>query len=285
MPGLRPARCWSSTSTAPPSITASSSIRAPRCGREPRRRRIPVIVATGACTARPCRGRTELGRRQPLVCYQGALVREMPGRTARPVRRSSSSRSARRRRVGARTSPASRTGTSRRTRTTSCSASRTVLRRGCTRGSAGCHSAWSPDLEPLLAHRDTKAAVRHRGPRRGGSRHRVDDAGSSAASARVTRSNPEFVEILDPDVSKAAGCEIVWPELGSTLADAVAVGDAPNYVEPPEPAGFPWPSPPRDPVLAAADATCAPPEDGRRRRRPPSAGDRLSRGTAGPRSL
>jgi hypothetical protein len=84
-----------------------------------------------------------------------------------------------------------------------------------------------------------------------------------AATARVTRSNPEFVELLDPDVSKAVGCEIVCERLGYSLADAVAFGDAPNDVELLNAAGYAVAvSTSRPEVIAAADATCAPPEDG-----------------------
>ena len=84
-----------------------------------------------------------------------------------------------------------------------------------------------------------------------------------AASARITRSNPEFVEILDPDVSKAVGCEIVCARLGFTLADAVAIGDAPNDVELLAAAGFAVAiASSRPEVLGAADATCAAPQDG-----------------------
>ena len=94
-----------------------------------------------------------------------------------------------------------------------------------------------PDLEPLLASGTTKAACV------------IDDLAEVdraiavmtrelAATARVTRSNPEFVELLDPDVSKAVGCEIVCARLGYSLADAVAFGDAPNDVELLNAAGF-----------------------------------------------
>jgi hypothetical protein len=84
-----------------------------------------------------------------------------------------------------------------------------------------------------------------------------------AGDARITRSNPEFVEILDPGVSKAVACEIVCARLGYTLADALALGDAPNDVEMLIAAGYAAAvSTSRPEVLAAADATCAPPQEG-----------------------
>jgi hydroxymethylpyrimidine pyrophosphatase-like HAD family hydrolase len=80
--------------------------------------------------------------------------------------------------------------------------------------------------------------------------------------ARVTRSNPEFVEILDPDVSKAAACEIVCARVGCRLADAIAIGDAPNDIEMLEAAGYAVAvSTSRPEVLAVVDATCSRPED------------------------
>ena len=119
-----------------------------------------------------------------------------------------------------------------------------------------------PDLEPLLGTGTTKAACVIE------DLVEVDRATALmtrelAGSARVTRSNPEFVEILDPEVSKAAACEIVCARLGCSLADAVAIGDAPNDVELLTARATRWRSSTSRPeVLAAADATCAPPEDG-----------------------
>ena len=64
-------------------------------------------------------------------------------------------------------------------------------------------------------------------------------------------------------VSKAVACEIVCQRLGYSLLDAVAVGDAPNDVELLTAAGFGVAvATSRSEVLAASDATCAPPQDG-----------------------
>ena len=86
------------------------------------------------------------------------------------------------------------------------------------------------DLEPLLARGTTKAACVIEDP------IEVDRASALltrelAGIARVTRSNPEFVEIIDPEVSKAVACEIVCARLGSSLAESLAIGDAPNDIE------------------------------------------------------
>jgi Cof subfamily protein (haloacid dehalogenase superfamily) len=224
--------------------------------------RMPVIVATGRMYRSALPWAIELGVHQPLVCYQGAMVRGMPGadgtegehiyeRALRPE-------------------PALR-------------ALHIARREGwhfqayqddellCEqdRPEAHLYSAISgiqfrlvPDLEPLLARGSTKAACVIEDP------VEVDRAAALmtrelAGVARVTRSNPEFVEILDSDVSKAAACELVCARFGCTLAESVAIGDAPNDIELLDAAGFAVAVVSSRPeVLAAANATCARPEDG-----------------------
>jgi hypothetical protein len=79
--------------------------------------------------------------------------------------------------------------------------------------------------------------------------------------ARVTRSMEQFVEMSSPLVNKATATELVCRRAGLSLADAVAVGDAPNDVEMLEAAGCGVAvRHARAEVLAAADATCAPPD-------------------------
>lgn len=82
--------------------------------------------------------------------------------------------------------------------------------------------------------------------------------------AHVTQSLRQYVEIVDPGVSKSAACEIVCERLGITLRDVVAVGDAPNDVDLLDAAGFAvvadsgrYPE-----VVAHADVTCSPPTEG-----------------------
>jgi hypothetical protein len=80
--------------------------------------------------------------------------------------------------------------------------------------------------------------------------------------ARVTRSLEQFVEVVSPRVNKALAIERVCALLALTLAEAVAVGDAANDSEMLAGAlcgvvvhGA------RPEVLAAADATCAGPDE------------------------
>jgi Cof subfamily protein (haloacid dehalogenase superfamily) len=224
--------------------------------------RMPVIVATGRMYRSALPWAVELAAHQPLVCYQGALVRETPREDGSPGLTIFEQ--------PLKAAPARR-------------ALRVAREYGwhfqayqhdellCDqdRPEAWLYSKISgvpfrlvPDLEPLLVSGTTKAACV------------IDDLAEVdramtvmtkelGADARVTRSNPEFVEILDPEVSKAVGCEIVCERLGFSLADAVAFGDAPNDVELLSAAGYAVAvSTSRPEVIAAADATCAPPEDG-----------------------
>jgi Cof subfamily protein (haloacid dehalogenase superfamily) len=223
--------------------------------------RIPVIVATGRMYRSALYWAEELQVVEPLVCYQGAMVRETPhedgslGETLfeRPLL----------------ATPARRALHIAREQDWHFSAyvgDELFAERD--RPEARLYSHVSgvqfqiiPDLMPLLEHGTTKAALVIEDPAE------VDRATALmarelAGSARVTRSNPEFVEILDPEVSKAVGCEIVCARLGYTLADAVAIGDAPNDIELLTAAGYAVAvATSRPEVLAAADATCAPPQD------------------------
>jgi Cof subfamily protein (haloacid dehalogenase superfamily) len=80
--------------------------------------------------------------------------------------------------------------------------------------------------------------------------------------ARVTRSVAAFVEVVSPRVNKALAVELVCANLGLSLRDAVAVGDAPNDSEMLAAAGCGVAvRSARPEVLAIADATCADPDE------------------------
>ncbi len=224
--------------------------------------RIPVIIATGRMyrSALPWAG--ELGVSEPLVCYQGAMVRETPRQDGSPGQTLFEQ--------PLRPAPARRAlHTARRQNWHFQAYQDDELLCEQDRPEAHLYSQISgvqfrlvPDLEPLLARGTTKAACVIEDP------VEVDRASGMltrelAGSARVTRSNPEFVEIIDPAVSKAAACEIVCARLGSSLAESVAIGDAPNDIELLIAAGYAVAvATSRPEVIAAADATCAPPQDG-----------------------
>jgi Cof subfamily protein (haloacid dehalogenase superfamily) len=224
--------------------------------------RLPVIIATGRMYRSALPWANELGTHEPLVCYQGALAREAPrpdgspGSTIfeQPLQAAPARRALHVAREQGWHFQAYQNDE------LLCERDRPEARL-YTRIS-GVQFRVVADLEPLLEQGTTKAACV------------IDDlaevdraievmARELGASARVTRSNPEFVEILDPDVSKAVACEIVCARLGFSLADAVAFGDAPNDVELLTAAGYAVAvATSRPEVIAAADAVCAPPEEG-----------------------
>jgi Cof subfamily protein (haloacid dehalogenase superfamily) len=224
--------------------------------------RMPVIVATGRMyrSARPWA--EELGVVEPLICYQGAMVREMPHPDGSPPHTIFEQ--------PLRAVPARRALHIAREQDWHfqayqndellCERDRPEAR--LYSHVSGVHFRVVPDLDPLLERGTTKAACVIEDP------IEVDRATALmarelAGSARITRSNPEFVEILDPDVSKATACEIVCRRLGYSLAEAVAVGDAPNDIELLTGAGYAVAvASARPEVLAVADAVCAAPEDG-----------------------
>jgi hypothetical protein len=224
--------------------------------------RMPVIVATGRMYRSALYWAVELNVVEPLVCYQGAMVRETPRQDGSPGSTIFEQ--------PLRAVPARRALHIAREQGWHFQAYQNdELLCERDRPEARLYSHISgvpfrvvPDLDPLLEHGTTKAACVIEDP------IEVDRASALmtrelAGGARVTRSNPEFVEILDPDISKAVGCEIVCARLGYTLADALAVGDAPNDVELLIAAGYAVAvSTSRPEVLAATDATCAPPEQG-----------------------
>lgn len=83
-----------------------------------------------------------------------------------------------------------------------------------------------------------------------------------AGAVRVTRSLPQFVEIVSPRVNKARALEIVCGRLGLRLSDAVACGDAPNDSEMLAAAGLGVAvRTARPEVLAVATAVCGIPEE------------------------
>jgi Cof subfamily protein (haloacid dehalogenase superfamily) len=222
---------------------------------------MPVIVATGRMYRSALPWARELGVREPLVCYQGALVRGMPADDGAAGERIFEQA------LGP--EPALHALHIARDQGWHRQAYQDdELLCEEDRPEAHLYSRISgvpfrlvPDLEPLLARGTTKAACVIE------DLVEVDRATALmtrelAGSARVTRSNPEFVEILDPDVSKAAACEMICERIGCALAEAVAIGDAPNDIELLEAAGYAVAvSGSRPEVLAVADAICARPED------------------------
>ncbi len=80
--------------------------------------------------------------------------------------------------------------------------------------------------------------------------------------ARITRSLDQFVEIVSPAVNKARAIDVVCARLGFTVADGLAVGDGSNDMEMLAEAGCGVAvRSARPEVLAVADATCRGPDE------------------------
>ena len=224
--------------------------------------RMPVIVATGRMYRSALFWAVELGVVEPLVCYQGAMVREMPrpdgspGSTIfeQPLRAAPRSpRAAHRPRAGL--------------ALPGVPGRRAALRAGSPRGT------------PVLAHqrravprcsrprstaraRHDQGRVRHRGSRRGGSRKRPDGTQSSPGAhghplePRVRRDPRSRGQQGDRMRDRVRAPRVV------TLADAVAVGDAPNDIELLPAPDTLWPSRRRAPRCSPRGRRLRAPEDG-----------------------
>lgn len=224
--------------------------------------RLPVIVATGRMYVSALPWVRVLGVTEPLVCYEGAVVRTLPGAhdglgdvlLEQPLRPEPAVRALQLARrndwhihvyedevlLAERERPELHMYTA----------------------VAGVGYKIVPDLEPLLARGTPKAVcvIDHVDEVR-----RCIDAmrAELSGTARVTQSREQYVEIVDPKANKAAACQLVCERLGVTLADAVAIGDAPNDVELLDAAGFAIvvASGRHNDMLSHADATCAPPTE------------------------
>ncbi len=222
--------------------------------------RVPVILATGRMYRSALPWALDLNVVQPLVCYQGALTREMP----RPAGEG--------RVLHEEGLPGE----------AALEALHLARARGwhiqgyvddelvCDQDRPEAHLYASIAQVPIRFVDDLADVVR------GGTIKMVcvsDDSvvideivtgltAGLAGRARVTRSLELFVEVVSPRVNKAVAIDRVCRPLGLSLADAVAVGDGANDRE--MLAGARWGVAvvgARPEVLAAADATCAGPEE------------------------
>ncbi|MBJ7609936.1 MAG: Cof-type HAD-IIB family hydrolase [Candidatus Dormibacteraeota bacterium] len=223
--------------------------------------RLPVILATGRMyrSALPWAG--ELQVTQPLVCYQGALIRELPnGATAGRVIFEE----------GLDPTVAGRAVEIARAHDWHVQAYQDdeLL---CEQDRPEAHLyariaqipiRYVDDLARIVTNGSTKIVCVCE------DRQVVEECVATMEAdlgdrVRVTRSMAQFVELVSPRVNKAQSIELLCHRLGLSLSAALAVGDAPNDVEMIAAAGCGvaiWRARPE--VLAVADATCAEPERG-----------------------
>ena len=225
--------------------------------------RMPVVVATGRQYVSALPWAQRMGVTQPLVCYEGAVIRAQPDNAGvlgallfdQPLGAEPGVKALHIARannwfmhaydveqlVSERDSP--------------------ELHFYC--AIAGVTYRLVPDLEPILRAGSPKAVCvveeLEEAERCLQTMRRELDG-----DAHVTQSLRQYVEIVDPGVSKSAACEVLCERLGITLRDVVAIGDAPNDVDLLDAAGFAvvadsgrYPE-----VVAHADVTCAPPTEG-----------------------
>lgn len=223
-------------------------------------RHVPVIIATGRMyrSALPwCR---ELHVTTPAVCYQGAMVREQPNPNG-----------------SGRTLLEERLAVAAATRALHVARGHDwhvqVYRDDelfCEQDRPEAHYYTSiaqvpitfvDDLEPLLQSGVTKMLCVIMDPSEV-ARCMATMSAALRHAAHITRSLPQFVEIVSPKVSKAAACDVVCKRLSVDLAQSVAIGDSLNDIEVLDAAGYAVAisSSPRA-VLAHADATCERPRN------------------------
>jgi Cof subfamily protein (haloacid dehalogenase superfamily) len=213
-----------------------------------------VVLATGRMFRSALKYAQEIGTDEPLICYQGALLRTPDGETLRewPVC----------------TDCAVRAVNFGRENNLHVNLYRDDIFYVEQLGSGAERYAAVAQMEPCLVPDLMEIAV-------GGSTKVVfvDDherlaellpemRQAFAPEARVTYSLPEFLEVVSADVSKARALDVICARDGVAPAEVLAAGDAPNDVELFRYAGFAVA--PRNAfpeALAEADTVIAPPEE------------------------
>jgi Cof subfamily protein (haloacid dehalogenase superfamily) len=219
-------------------------------------RGIRVVLATGRMFRSALPYALQIGTREPLICYQGAVVREPGGNLLRETALSPASAHA-------------------------CLdlARRLKLHLNLYHddnfyveemGWGARRYSEVAQIEPIVV--SDLGAIAERGSTKAVyvAPHAELAAAEEAIrtglepAARITYSLPEFLEVVDTQVSKAAALQFVCDLDGITRDEVIAAGDGPNDLELFQFAGLAVaPSDARSQVLAAAGATVAPPgEDG-----------------------
>jgi Cof subfamily protein (haloacid dehalogenase superfamily) len=220
--------------------------------------RLPVILATGRMYRSALPWARELHVGEPLVCYQGALVREQPhgGDPGAVLFEEELSREA----ATAAIDIARAHGWHRQAYADDqlfCEEDRPEAHLYARIAQVPIN--FIADLATVVTNGCIKVVCVSEDPAT------VDACVAAMAEGlgdlvRVTRSLAWFVEVVSPRINKALAVERVCARLGLTLGEAVAVGDAPNDSEMLAAAGCGVAvHSARPEVLAVADAVCADP--------------------------
>jgi Cof subfamily protein (haloacid dehalogenase superfamily) len=225
--------------------------------------RLPVVVATGRQYVSALPWVRELGVLEPIVCYQGAMVRELPDGDGKPGELLLD--------VPLAPEAALRTIAIARANGWHCHAYQNdeiVAERDRPElhlytDVAGTGFRLVADLDEVVVAGTPKVVCVIEDPAE--VRRCIELVRAELGdTAHVTQSREQYVEVVAPSVSKAKACDIVCRRHGTSLLEAIAIGDAPNDIELLDAAGFAvavdsgrYPTVPEH-----ADATCAPPTDG-----------------------
>jgi hydroxymethylpyrimidine pyrophosphatase-like HAD family hydrolase len=228
----------------------------------------PVVIASGRMYRSALPWAQQLRVRSPLICYQGAVVRELPGAgdpevdgiplgrllsedgveataAAAAVRRARAGGWHRQAYVGERLL---------------CEEDRAEAHLYA--GIARVPIVFVEDLEREVAQGSTKLVCVVTDPA-DADRCESEMRAALGAAARVTRSLPPFVEVVSPHAGKGSALRRLCRRYRVDPADALAVGDAPNDSDMLELCGFAVAvrTAPAA-VTRHADALCGTPEEG-----------------------
>jgi hypothetical protein len=221
-----------------------------------------VVVATGRMYRSALPWARELGVTAPLLCYQGALVRDLPGGDGAeagpvlfedPVSPAAAERALDIARAGGWHYQAYQDDL------LLCEEDRPEAHLYSRIAQVQIHLV--DDLVPVLRRGSTKVVCVVEDPE-GAARCEAAMRAGLDGEALVTRSLPQFVEITNPVASKGRALTRLCDRLGIGLDRVVAVGDAPNDSDMLSVAGFAVAvegAPER--LLVHADALCAPAGD------------------------
>lgn len=237
----------------------------PRVGEAVRRTaaRLPVVIATGRMFPSATPWARTLGVTAPLICYQGGAVRELPPDTGDPGALGPVILE-----VGLEPGPALHALHLARAHDWHFQAyrdERTLCEQDRPEGHLYARVSQTPvtvvdDLEPIVGRGTIKAVCVVEDMAEA---QRCEDMmrGELGPSARVVRSLPPFIEIVNPKAGKARALAAICERVGVEPAAVLAAGDAPNDADMLAFAGFAAAVEGAHPeVLGEADALCARPE-------------------------
>ena len=229
---------------------------------------ITVVVATGRMYRSTVPWARELGVTAPVVCYQGAMVRALPGLNAPEVNGIALGDVTREHSLDAETAllalDAARVEgwhfQAYQDEQLLCEQDRSEAREYSR--IAQVPITFVEDLHPLVVRRGSIKAVCIVDDPTEANRCEARMRALLAGRALVTRSQPQFVEITSLEASKGRALTELCGHLGIPMSATAAVGDAPNDIDMLAAVAYAVAAGTTDPrLLIVADAVCAGPRD------------------------